>query len=552
MSARLTYLFIGLAAALLFLPFLGAVHLFDWDEINFAECAREMIVTKDYLRMQIDFIPFYEKPPLFIWMQVLSMKLFGIGEYAARFPNALTGIATLLTLYYVGTRARNRLAGLCWTVLYAATWLPHIYFKSGIIDPVFNFFILLGFVQVWLLRWGTRKALHASLAGAFIALAVMTKGPVAIIVSGISLVVFAILNRGLNGYSWKHFLLIAAVALGMMSLWFGAEVSQHGWTFLREFIAYQVGLFGQNIAGHEEPWFYHPLVLLIGCFPSSLFLFQWSRKRVEDNPKAKDFLRWMWILFWVVLILFSIVKTKIVHYSSLCYYPITYIAAVYIARIVEDRQRLKRGVQIGLLGVGTILGIAITALPLVGLFKEKVLPYIKDDFAKLSLQADVHWSIYECLLGAIYIIGVWVCVLMLRSHFRKGMIALCVLQIVFIQIAALHFTPKVEAYSQRAAIDFFKGLQGQDVYVHPLGYKSYAHLYYSRKLTGANKNYYHQVRSDVGASTIIEPNEEWLLYGNIDKPAYFIAKIEEGRIWRTSPYLEEIGARNGFVFFRRK
>jgi 4-amino-4-deoxy-L-arabinose transferase-like glycosyltransferase len=79
-------------AALLFVPFLGGVHLFDWDEINFAEAAREMIVTGDYLTVQINYLPFWEKPPLFIWMQVISMKLFGINEFAARFPNAVCGI----------------------------------------------------------------------------------------------------------------------------------------------------------------------------------------------------------------------------------------------------------------------------------------------------------------------------------------------------------------------------------------------------------------------------------------------------------------------------
>ncbi len=72
-----------LLGAVLFLPGLGIVHLFDWDEINFAESAREMIVTGDYLTVQINFEPFWEKPPLFIWMQVLSMKIFGINEFAA-------------------------------------------------------------------------------------------------------------------------------------------------------------------------------------------------------------------------------------------------------------------------------------------------------------------------------------------------------------------------------------------------------------------------------------------------------------------------------------
>src|SRR4030066_2459796 len=95
---------IGAIAALLFIPFLGGVHLFDWDEINFAESAREMIESGDYLTVQINFTQFWEKPPLFIWMQVVSMKLFGINEFAARFPNAICGIITLLTLYSIGKR----------------------------------------------------------------------------------------------------------------------------------------------------------------------------------------------------------------------------------------------------------------------------------------------------------------------------------------------------------------------------------------------------------------------------------------------------------------
>ena len=72
---------IGIAIALcilLFVPFLGRVHLFDWDEINFAECAREMVTSGNYSTVTIDYLPFWEKPPLFIWMQAISMKIFGI------------------------------------------------------------------------------------------------------------------------------------------------------------------------------------------------------------------------------------------------------------------------------------------------------------------------------------------------------------------------------------------------------------------------------------------------------------------------------------------
>src|ERR1700744_3378491 len=120
MPNYLKYIIIICASSLLFFPFLGHVHLFDWDEINFAECAREMIVSKDYLRAQIDFMPFWEKPPFFIWMQVLSLKVFGYGAFAARFPNALVGVTTLTTLFYAGKKIVNEKMAAWWVLIYAA------------------------------------------------------------------------------------------------------------------------------------------------------------------------------------------------------------------------------------------------------------------------------------------------------------------------------------------------------------------------------------------------------------------------------------------------
>ena len=80
------------------------IHLFDWDEINFAEIAREMVVTGDYMLVQVDYLPFWEKPPLFMWMQALAMNIFGIGEFGARLPNAICGIVTLLVLLNIGEK----------------------------------------------------------------------------------------------------------------------------------------------------------------------------------------------------------------------------------------------------------------------------------------------------------------------------------------------------------------------------------------------------------------------------------------------------------------
>lgn len=555
MPSYLKYTLIVLAGCLLFFPFLGHVNLFDWDEINFAECAREMIVSKDYLRAQIDYMPFWEKPPLFMWMQVLAMKLFGVGALAARFPNAFIGVTTLVCLFYVGKRTVSEKMGTWWVLLYAATWLPHFYFKSGIIDPSFNLFIFLAFFQVHLIRFNERKLLHAALAGLFLGLAVLTKGPVAILVALLAFAVFLVINKGIGNYKLGQLLLIAVFAFIPVALWMGTAIEVYGQSygrwFINEFVSYQARLFSTEDADHGGPFFYHFIVLLIGCFPASLFLFQYSRERIHSTPPTRDFTRWMWILFWVVLILFSIVKTKIVHYSSLCYFPLTFLAALQLDRLSSGTVSIKKWVKVLIGIIGSLVAILITALPLAGIFKQKLIPYINDPFAVANFDANVSWSYVECLWGITYLVGIWVAIYLMRKNFRKGMILLCAVQLIVIEATVLHFTPKVEAFTQRAAIDYFQSFQGKDVYVQPLNYKSYANLFYAEKRPFTDSNYRHYRKDKAGHATP-EPNEQWLLHGQIDKPAYFICKIQDTGKYVTLPELQKIGGSNGFMFFRRK
>lgn len=534
------YLLIALGAALLFIPFLGQVHLFDWDEVNFAECAREMLVTKTYLRVQIDFQPFWEKPPLFIWMQALCMSIFGINEFAARLPNALMGIVTLCTLFYIGKRVVSERMAWWWVLLYTASWLPHFYFKSAIIDPTFNFFIFLSFFQVYLMRHGKRQMLHALLAGIFLGLAVLTKGPVAILVAMLSLIAYLLLNKGFWGYRWPHFLLLIVACAATTFLWFGVDIVRNGWWFTQEFITYQVRLFQTEDAGHGGPFYYHFVILLIGCFPAAAFLFQSGRKStaVRNTKEESEFARWMWILFWVTLILFSIVKTKIVHYSSLCYFPLTFLAALQLSRIDEARVKIKKVVTILLSAIGIILAVVITLLPWVGVNKNKLIPLFDDDFAVANLQAQVPWSYAECAYGLVYLAGVIIALIWMSRSFRRGILLLFAVQILIIQVAVLHFTPKIEGFSQRAAIEYYESFAGKDVYVHPLGFVSYAYLFYSQKQPSQNREYY-------------KNKTAWLLNGKVDKPVYFIAKITD-KEWANHPNLQQIGAKNGFVFYKRK
>ncbi|MCH8331243.1 MAG: glycosyltransferase family 39 protein [Bacteroidetes bacterium] len=311
------YLSIILVSGLLYIPFLGQVHLFDWDEINFAELAREMIITGDYSQLQINFEPFWEKPPLFIWMQAISMWLFGINEFAARLPNALIGIMAMLCLFKIGEKLFDWRFGLLWMLVYAGSFLPHFYFKSGIIDPAFNLFMFLSLYFIF-----SKKVI---LAGLLLGLAVLTKGPVALLLVGATMLVFWTVKRQ-TGLSVSQLILFASMVLLIPFLWFGYETMLNGLWFVQEFINYQLRLLTTEDAGHGGPFFYHFILLLIGCFPASIFAINAFRKQ-ELNSEQRDMRIMMLILLVVVVLVFSLVKTKIVHYSSLAYYPISFLAA---------------------------------------------------------------------------------------------------------------------------------------------------------------------------------------------------------------------------------
>ncbi|WPQ64785.1 glycosyltransferase family 39 protein [Chitinophaga sancti] len=539
------YLLIAIAAAILFVPFLGHVHLFDWDEINFAEAAREMLVTHNYSQVQIDFAPFWEKPPLFIWMQAISMALFGVNEFAARFPNAIIGIATIVTLFGIGKKLADEKMGLWWALAYAGSWLPHFYFKSGIIDPTFNYFIFLAIYCVFRVPYSAKPNRIAILGGVALGLAVLTKGPVAILVSLLTFIVYWIVKKGKTGIKLPQLALITLFAFITTALWFGYELLAHGWWFINEFVTYQIRLLTTPDAGHGGNFFYHWIVLLVGCFPASIFLFSYFRGKKDrsiyggaQGAEVRDFRTWMWVLFWVVLILFSIVETKIVHYSSLCYFPLSFLAAWQIYRITEGKVVLRAWNIVLMLLIGMLIGTAITLLPIVGVYKQQLISAIGDKFAKANLQADVSFSLWESAYGAVYLLLVIVsAVLLFNKKVKVGIVMLFVSTIGAIQITVVHFTPKIEAFSQRAAIEFFESFQGKDDYVQVLSYHSYAHLFYTKKLPATNKNYY---------------NQEWLLKGAVDKPTYFICRITDSEPWRKDPNLEVIGEKNGFVFFKRK
>ena len=365
------------------------VPLFDWDEINFAEAAREMIVTNNYLRVQIDYLPFWEKPPLFFWLQSVSMHLFGVNEFAARFPNIICGLATLLVLFQIGKSLKGIEFGLLWSLTYAGCFLPQFYFMSGIIDPVYNLFVFLSLYQLYQAFIKTKKGLHFVLSGAFLGLAVLTKGPVAILIFGICLVLFDLFynNRNFLTAFYKEAVLVKG-SMGLLlsfilvcTIYYGTEYVRNGSWFFENFYNYHLRLLQTEDAGHGQPFYYHFLVLLIGCLPASVLLFgSVFKSPFQDTDDALQFRGLMVILLMVVLIVFSIVKTKIIHYSSLCYFPVTFLSTYYLHSVLAHQYKWSRYLPVFLLLTGLLFSFVLWVIPFGMTNLDLVVPYIHDPF----------------------------------------------------------------------------------------------------------------------------------------------------------------------------
>jgi hypothetical protein len=533
-----------ISAVVFFIPFLGHAHLFDWDEVNFAEAAREMLVTGNYSRVQIDFQPFYEKPPLFIWLQAASMIIFGVNEFAARFPDAIVGVITLLTFYFIGKKLRDETFGLLWSLAYLGSILPFLYFKSGIIDPVFNYFIFLAvFFVASSIRADDKKksSKHAIIAGVATGLGMLTKGPVALLVLGLTVFVYWATIRFRKLTSFLNIVLFAIACFSVAFLWFGYDMIQHGSSFIKEFVNYQIALLTSPVAGHGEPFYYYFVIVFFGCFSISilalprLFKFKTNQPNNESTNKL-TFQKWMLILFWVVMILFTLVKSKIVHYTSLAYFPLSFLAATFIYDSIKEKARLPKYLTVLLVSIGSLLSLVFIAVPLIAQHKEIIIPYIKDPFAVACLNTDVYWNGCEYLIGVAYLDAIIYSVVILRKNIFRGTIVLFYSTAIFLLFYLITVVPKIENYSQGPAINFYKELAGKDVYVNTVDFKSYAQYFYFQKMPSKPE------ASDNG----------WLLNGPIDKPAYFVAKVTSKDFFDDKPQCKLIRQEGGFLFYSRQ
>jgi len=562
MKYRIAIIIIG---AIFFIPFVGNAHLFDWDEINFAELSREMLVLKDYLNVHINFQPFWEKPPLFIWFQAIAMNIFGVNEFAARLPNAICGLFTLVFIFNIGKRLFNTQFGIIWTLSYFGSILPFLYFKSGIIDPWFNFFIFGGIYYFVLAYWKKDKFSSINLSknqwfyflisGLFIGAGILTKGPVAFLIACLTFFVYWCFQRFRMYVNIANFLFFTVAALLITGVWFGVEVWKNGFWFVEEFVVYQIRLFSTPDAGHGGFPGYHFVVLLVGCFPASIFAIRsFFKLQQSKNQHENDFVLWMKILFWVVLILFTIVKSKIVHYSSMAYFPLTFLAAHVIYKIIRKEIQFNKWLKFGLLLIGGVFILATFIAPILGQHTEWLKPLTaKDPFATANLDADVNWTGIE-VIPSLFLLGILITFLIfLKKQPLKSFQILLFGNAIFCMLVLGFFVNKIEAYAQNAAISFYESKVTEDCVIYTYGYKSYAHLFYAKKRSSQREIHVENILLERGAVNSLARITDIGGFGNLPKTQqiYIVSKIHKADDLRSIQWLEEIGNKNGFVFFKR-
>jgi hypothetical protein len=265
----------------------------------------------------------------------------------------------------------------------------------------------------------------------------------------------------------------------------------------------------------------------------------------------------MLILFWVVMILFSIIETKIVHYSSLAYFPLTFLSAYTLYNFKSHWSKWESGL---LIFTGFIFATMILLIPMVLQSPQLIMPLIKDEFTKSALEADGRWAGGEFLVSFIMFAGIFTALFFnYLKKINQAILILFISSMITINITIISFTPRIARYSQGAMLSFFNEKRDQDCYTDIIGFKSYIHLFYGGRKEEDVKNsvfliWLENRHPEFNGDPVVYRKyfSEWLLYGNIDKPAYFVTNIRKEVTFNKLPQLKRLYEMNGYVFYKRE
>jgi 4-amino-4-deoxy-L-arabinose transferase-like glycosyltransferase len=350
-SETLTLLLLAGTCYVFFFHGLGRIGLLGPDEPRYSSVAREMYQSGDYVTPRLHGVPWFEKPVLLYWSEAASFALFGIGEFAARFPSALAATVTVFFIYFVCRKIWG-LGTALWASLILASSTGFLAFgRAASTDMLLTACLtiaLFSFLMGYNARGRSRRWWFLAFYVA-IGFGVLAKGPVALALPAISLVGF-LLFRGRRNEWMEWYPLYAVVVLVIAAPWYIAVTRANGWEFIQVFfVSHNLERFASTVHGHERPFYFYLPALVMLTLPWTFMLVPALRRTLDRNDQL---MVWFGI---VPMVFFSVAGSKLPGYILPSVPPIALLCARVISKVSSGAFRIAAFLEAGIL---VLIGVA--------------------------------------------------------------------------------------------------------------------------------------------------------------------------------------------------
>lgn len=260
-----------------------------WDEAIYAQVSKEMAQGEGWLTLHWEYKPWFEKPPLLMWITALLYRLFGVSEFWARAPSALSGIALVAVTYLIGKLTYGKRVGLLAATILLTCYHSLSFSRFGTTDVMLTLFVYLAVYAYLRLKDENQKWWY--LVWVSCALALIVKGAGGVIAPaavGLALVFDRRINAAARS---RHFWQGCLLALMMVAPWHVLMCVWYGRSFIDEYIGYHViARSTRALEGHASGYFYYIGKLVDGFFPWCLLVpfavFSDIRKKLTGQSRS--------------------------------------------------------------------------------------------------------------------------------------------------------------------------------------------------------------------------------------------------------------------------
>jgi hypothetical protein len=318
---------------LFYLAFNQHVPITDPVESNYALTAKEMVLSGNFLSPQIYGQYWYDKPIMIYWLIAGSFQLFGLNEFAARFPAALFSALSVTVLYRFTYSLSGRRHALLSALILGTSLEYWLLARFVITDSVLLFFSSLSLA--WLYQGMIGKGVFYYY-GAYAAagLAVLTKGPVGLVLPGLIVLLFIAVRREwrmLTELCWGRGL---TIFFGVAAPWYYLMYLQHGMDFINTFLGLHNYLRATVSEHPKDNVFYYYLVLFpLSLLPWTGLLFPAVWQAVKKTSRLHCYLL-TW--FVTILVFYTLMATKYPTYVFPAAFPAAILMGEYLEKMLAE------------------------------------------------------------------------------------------------------------------------------------------------------------------------------------------------------------------------